>query len=105
MIKHITDSSFNEEVLNSKGLVLVDFWAPWCGPCKMLGPVLEELAGEMNESLTIGKVDVDANVEKASAYKISAVPTMLLFKDGDLVDKFSGFAPKEMLVEFLNKHM
>ncbi|GAA0126716.1 MULTISPECIES: thioredoxin [Clostridium] len=105
MIKHITDSSFNEEVLNSKGLVLVDFWAPWCGPCKMLGPVLEELAGEMNNNLTIGKVDIDTNVEKASAYKISAVPTMLLFKDGDLVDKFSGFAPKEMLVEFLNKHM
>lgn len=105
MVKHITDSSFNEDVLNAKGLVLVDFWAPWCGPCKMLGPVLEELAQDMENKMAIGKLNVDESVNKAGEYKISAVPTMLLFKDGNLVDKHSGFAPKEMLVELINKHI
>ncbi|WP_019414148.1 thioredoxin [Paenisporosarcina sp. TG20] len=101
-IVHGTDKSFSSEI--SEGLVLVDFWAAWCGPCKMIAPVLEELDAEMNNKVKIVKVDVDANQETASNFGIMSIPTLLLFKDGEPVDKVVGFNPKEALVELVNKH-
>lgn len=102
-IVHGTDQSFSSEI--SDGLVLVDFWAPWCGPCKMIAPVLEELDADMNDKVKIVKVDVDENQETASNFGIMSIPTLVLFKDGQPVDKVVGFNPKEALVELVNKHV
>ena len=101
-IVHGTDQSFSSEI--SDGLVLVDFWAPWCGPCKMIAPVLEELDAEMSDTVKIVKVDVDVNQETASNFGIMSIPTLVLFKDGQPVDKVVGFNPKEALVDLVNKH-
>ncbi|MDX1806440.1 MAG: thioredoxin [Paenisporosarcina sp.] len=101
-IVHGTDQSFSSEI--SDGLVLVDFWAPWCGPCKMIAPVLEELDAEMSETVKIVKIDVDVNQETASNFGIMSIPTLVLFKDGQPVDKVVGFNPKEALVNLVNKH-
>ncbi|MGE6488236.1 thioredoxin [Paenisporosarcina sp. NPDC076898] len=101
-IVHGTDQSFSSEI--SDGLVLVDFWAPWCGPCKMIAPVLEELDADMDGKVKIVKVDVDENQETASNFGIMSIPTLVLFKDGQPVDKVVGFNPKEALAELVNKH-
>ncbi|MFC6039263.1 thioredoxin [Paenisporosarcina macmurdoensis] len=101
-IVHGTDQSFSSEI--SDGLVLVDFWAPWCGPCKMIAPVLEELDAEMSDTVKIVKIDVDVNQETASNFGIMSIPTLVLFKDGQPVDKVVGFNPKEALVNLVNKH-
>jgi thioredoxin 1 len=97
-----TDQNFSQEI--SEGLVLVDFWAAWCGPCKMIAPVLEELDADMNGKVKIVKVDVDANQGTASQYGIMSIPTLLLMKDGETVDKVVGFRPKEALAELVNQH-
>ncbi|WP_342537938.1 thioredoxin [Sporosarcina sp. FSL K6-1540] len=101
-IIHATDQSFDENI--KEGLVLVDFWAPWCGPCKMIAPVLEELNGEIEGKANIVKVDVDDNQETAGKYGIMSIPTLVLFKDGEIVDKVVGFKPKEALAELIAKH-
>lgn len=101
-IKHATDASFHGDI--EKGLVLVDFWATWCGPCKMIAPVLEELAPEIEGKAEIVKVDVDQNQQTAAEYGIMSIPTLVLFKDGELVDKVVGYQPKEALAEFVAKH-
>jgi thioredoxin 1 len=101
-IKNVTDQNFSVET--GKGLVLADFWAPWCGPCKMIAPVLEEVDGEMSDKVQIVKLDVDENQETASKYGVMSIPTLLLFKDGNVVDQVIGFQPKEALVELINKH-
>lgn len=100
-VKHITDADFAAET--KEGLVLVDFWAPWCGPCKMIGPVLEEIDAENGEYVKIVKVNVDENTI-ASQFGIMSIPTLLLFKDGNVVDKVVGFRPKEALIEFITSH-
>ncbi|MDF2557440.1 MAG: trxA [Bacillales bacterium] len=100
-VKHITDADFTAET--KEGLVLVDFWAPWCGPCKMIGPVLEEMDAEMGDKVKITKLNVDENVI-ASQFGVMSIPTLLLFKDGQVIDKIVGFKPKEILVEFVEKH-
>lgn len=97
-----TDQNFSQEI--SEGLVLVDFWAAWCGPCKMIAPVLEELDADMDGKVKIVKVDVDANQGTASQYGIMSIPTLLLMKDGETVDKVVGFRPKEALAELVNQH-
>ena len=101
-IINATDQNFAENI--KEGLVLVDFWAPWCGPCKMIAPVLEELDGEFDGKATIVKVDVDDNQGTASDYGVMSIPTLILFKDGEMVDKVVGFKPKEALTELLEKH-
>ncbi|MFC5542524.1 MAG: thioredoxin [Bacilli bacterium] len=101
-IVHATDQNFAQEI--SSGLVLVDFWATWCGPCKMIAPVLEELDAEMGSEVKIVKVDVDNNPATAAEYQIMSIPSLLLFKDGQLVAKTVGFQPKEALVEFINNN-
>jgi len=102
-ITHTTDESFSTET--SEGVVLVDFWAPWCGPCKMIAPVLEELDAELGEKAKIVKVDVDDNQETASKFGIMSIPTLVVLKNGELVDKTVGFQPKEALAELVNKHL
>jgi thioredoxin 1 len=89
----ITDASFEELLLDKKPLV-VDFWAEWCGPCRMVGPIIEELAHEYAEKVNIGKIDVDENSDVAGKYGIRNIPTVLFFKNGELVDKQVGAAPK-----------
>lgn len=101
-ILNVTDQDFTEE--SAEGLVLADFWAPWCGPCKMIAPVLEEIDGEMNDKVKIIKLDVDDNQETAGKYGVMSIPTLLLLKDGNVVDQVVGFQPKEALVELINKH-
>lgn len=101
----VTDATFDEKVTNAQGLVLVDFWAEWCGPCKMIAPVLEELAGELDGKLTIGKLDVDHNPDTAMAFGVMSIPTLLLFKDGAPVDRIVGFQPKPQLKKRLELHL
>ncbi|WP_175990832.1 thioredoxin [Bacillus sp. Marseille-Q1617] len=101
-ITNATDQNFVSET--DSGLVLADFWAPWCGPCKMIAPVLEELDSEMGDKVKIVKVDVDENQETAGKYGVMSIPTLVVLKDGEVVDKVIGFQPKEALAELLNKH-
>ncbi len=103
MAIEITAGNFGEVVLQSKQPVLVDFWAQWCGPCKAIGPSVEELYQEYSGKAVIGKVDVDNNQELASKYGIMSIPTILFFKDGKVVDKLKGAAPKKDLKSKLDK--
>lgn len=102
-IAHVTDQNFSTET--GSGVVLADFWAPWCGPCKMIAPVLEELDSEIGEKVKIVKLDVDDNQETAAKYGVMSIPTLIVFKDGEVVDKVVGFQPKEALANVLNKHL
>jgi len=100
-ITHATDQTFATDT--ESGLVLVDFWAPWCGPCKMIAPVLEELDSEIGDKVKIVKLDVDENQETAAKYGVMSIPTLIVLKDGKEVDKVIGFQPKEALAERLEK--
>lgn len=102
-IVNATDQTFNEEV--KEGLVLVDFWATWCGPCKMIAPVLEEVDAEMGDKVKIVKLDVDENQETAQKFGVMSIPTLILFKDGEKVDQALGYQPKDALVSFINNHI
>jgi thioredoxin 1 len=101
----VTDQTFDETVINAEQLVLVDFWAEWCGPCKMIAPVLEELATELDGKLVIGKLDVDENPDTSAAYGVLSIPTLLLFKDGEPVDRIVGAQPKAQLLKRLQPHL
>ena len=105
MALEITDSSFQEVVLQSDKPVLVDFWAPWCGPCRMLSPVIEQLHNEFEGKAVVAKVDIDNNQQVALEYGIKSIPTLLIFKNGEVVDKIVGLSPKEVIVEKLSVHL
>lgn len=94
MALEITTENFEEMVLNSDKPVLVDFWATWCGPCRMVGPIIEEISNDYDGKAVVGKVDVDNNQEFAAKYGVRNIPTVLLFKNGEVVDKQVGVAPK-----------
>jgi len=97
MAQEFTDSNFQKEVLDNDGLVVIDFWAEWCGPCKMIGPIVEELAQEYEGKAKIGKVDVDKNSDVSMKYGIRSIPTILFLKNGEIVDKQVGLTSKEGL--------
>lgn len=99
----LTKDNFEKEI--STGLTMVDMWAEWCGPCKMLSPIIEELADEMKDKLKVAKLDVDAEPELAGLYGVQSIPTLLLFKDGKLVDRSVGAVPKALLVDFVSKYI
>ncbi|WP_077619009.1 thioredoxin [Bacillus sinesaloumensis] len=101
-ITNVTDQNFDAET--SEGLVLADFWAPWCGPCKMIAPVLEELDTEIGDKVKIVKLDVDDNQETAAKFGVMSIPTLLVFKNGEVVDKVVGYQPKEALAGKLANH-
>ena len=100
-ITTITDDNFQDEVLNSDLPVLIDFWAVWCGPCKMIAPIVEELSTEYDGKAKIGKLDVDSNQETSIKYGVRSIPTLLIFKGGELVETIIGAVPKAKVVEKL----
>jgi len=99
----ITDAQFQDEVLNSDLPVVVDFWAPWCGPCKMIGPVLEDVAGDMEGKIKVVKVNVDENPDTAPKYNVRGIPTLLVVKGGEVVATKVGAVSKSQLVDFIEK--
>ncbi|MBB6631816.1 thioredoxin [Clostridium algidicarnis] len=104
MMKEVLDSNFKEEVQNQSGVVVVDFWASWCGPCKMLSPVIEELSNEVTTA-KFAKVNVDENPQSSQNFNIASIPTLLVFKDGKVVDTMVGFRPKAELEQLVKKHI
>ncbi len=104
-ISTLTDATFEETVGGSSKPVLVDFWAEWCGPCKMIAPILEEIASEHEDKLAIAKLDVDANVATATKFSVMSIPTLLLFKDGEVVARLVGAKPKGALLQEIISHL
>jgi len=102
-VMQVSDADFDSQVLQSGEPVLVDFWAPWCGPCKAIGPVIEELAGEFQGKVKIGKMNVDDNPATPGKYGIRAIPTLILFKNGEVVDQITGAVGKPQLTALINK--
>ena len=102
-LKTLTDSNFEQEIRN--GVVLVDFWAEWCGPCRRIAPIVEELAGQYDGRATVGKLNVDENPNVPGRFMIRGIPTLLLFKNGQLADTLVGLAPKEDIARMIEKHL
>ncbi|ASQ90643.1 thioredoxin [Prosthecochloris sp. GSB1] len=100
-----TDQNFKSEIIDSGKVALVDFWAAWCGPCQMLGPVIEQLAGDYDGKAVIAKLNVDENPNTAAEYGIRSIPTMLIFKNGEVVDQMVGALPKNMIAEKIDAQL
>ncbi len=103
MANVFTDQNFDQEVIKSDKPVLVDFWAPWCGPCQAMGPVIDELAKEFEGKVKVGKINVDENNEKSQEFGVMSIPSLKIFKGGKVVKEFTGMQSKDVLVEELNK--
>lgn len=105
MAKNLTKAEFEKEILNGTGVSLVDFWAAWCGPCKMVSPIIDEIAEEYKEKLTVGKVNVDEEASLASEYAVVSIPTILIFKDGKQVEKLVGARSFDDFCDILDKYV
>ncbi|MBN2614974.1 MAG: thioredoxin [Bacteroidales bacterium] len=105
MALELTDANFDALVLNSDKPVIVDFWAVWCGPCRIIGPIIQEIGEEFSDQVTVGKLDVDHNPAVARKYGIRNIPTILFFKNGEVVDKQVGSVPKQVLVNKLEQYL
>ena len=101
----LTDDNFDEEVISSEKPVLVDYWATWCGPCKMVGPIVEEIAAEFSGKLKVGKLDVDSNKSSAAQQNVMSIPTLLIFKEGKVVAQQVGALSKNQLTDFIEPHL
>lgn len=104
-VLHLDHDSFVNTINTSDKPVLVDFWAPWCGPCRMLAPILEDVEKDLGTKVTIAKINVDENQELAQKFQIMSIPAMMIFKDGKAVDSMVGLMPKDRIVAYLNKHI
>lgn len=102
--KNTTDTKFQTDVLETKGLVLVDFWAEWCGPCRALGPKLEEISNEQDSSVSIFKINIDENTQTPAAYSVRGIPTMILFKDGKVLEQLVGNQEKDSILNKIKQH-
>ena len=102
-IKHVTDASFDQDILSADGPVLVDYWAEWCGPCKMIGPIIEELADEYGDRLTVAKMDIDSNPMTPQQYSIRGIPTLMIFRDGKVQATKVGAMTKGQLKAFVDE--
>lgn len=100
---HVGDGDFDEEILKADKPSLVDFWAPWCGPCRTIGPTVEALAGQYRDRIKVAKVNIDDNPKTAEAYGVMSIPTLILFKEGKVLDTLVGLVPKERLEAFIGK--
>lgn len=105
MSLQFTENNFEAEVINAKGTVLVDFWATWCGPCKMISPIIDQISTELAGTVKVGKVDVDENQSLAAAYNVRSIPTLIIFKDGQVVDTITGATSKDNIVNKLRAHI
>jgi len=101
----INEANFQQQVLDSEKVVLIDFWAPWCAPCRMVVPILEALSEQYGDRVVIGKVNVDENIQIAGKYNIRGIPTLLLFKNGQVVEQIVGASPKETIARMIDKHI
>lgn len=100
---HFKEAEFNDKVLSGKGVALVDFWAEWCGPCKMLGPVVDEVAGELDGKVLVGKVNIDEEMNVAKKFSVMSIPTVIVFKDGKEVNRSVGLVPKQKLLSMVEE--
>lgn len=103
MVSAVSDADFQAEVLNSKGVTVIDLWAPWCGPCVMLSPMLEEISDEMSGKAKVVKMNVDENPQTSMTYQVRSIPTVMFFKDGELKETLIGVQPKQTYIELINK--
>ncbi len=105
MVHEINVDNFDLEVLNSDRVTVVDFFANWCGPCRKLGPILEEVEAELSEKVKFAKIDTDENLEAAKKYQVSGLPTLLVFKDGEVIERMVGLMPKSSIITNIEKHL